>query len=153
MAPRCDLAAWLRTRAAASTYRPGRETSSGTLTGGAACTPADRDGSSAGWRGSCVGRPARATLWRGRFHARLLGATRPTQRPWANLLSSHNDTAETQALRGVSLEQDGTHTNRFYLIAGDGTRWMGTSLHHSTSGRRLATFRGRAPRETHHTLR
>ncbi|MBM4094245.1 MAG: LamG domain-containing protein, partial [Planctomycetes bacterium] len=33
-----------------------------------------------------------------------------------------------EALRGVSLEQDDTHTNRFYLIAGDGTRWMGTSL-------------------------
>ncbi|MHB8861279.1 MAG: LamG-like jellyroll fold domain-containing protein [Pirellulaceae bacterium] len=49
------------------------------------------------------------------------------QMPWANLISSHNNRANAD-LRGVSLEQDGVHANRFYLLAGDGARWMGTSL-------------------------
>jgi hypothetical protein len=59
----------------------------------------------------------------------LGGWVRPeaTQTPWANLISSHNNHGDTN-LRGVSLEQDATHTNRFYLIAGNGAGWMGTSL-------------------------
>ena len=47
-----------------------------------------------------------------------------TQRPWANLLSSHNNDG-MQNLRGVSLEQDGHNTNRFYLIGGTGQSWAG----------------------------
>lgn len=48
------------------------------------------------------------------------------QRSYANLLSSHNDD-QGRNLRGISLEQDGDHANRFYLIAGSGTEWGGTT--------------------------
>lgn len=50
-----------------------------------------------------------------------------TQRPFANLLSSHNNGAGT-GYRGISLEQSGTDTNRFYLIGGTGTDWAGNSV-------------------------
>ena len=49
-----------------------------------------------------------------------------SQQSYANLLSSHNDDVGRNH-RGISLEQDGDRTNRFYLIAGDGSRWLGTS--------------------------
>ncbi len=49
------------------------------------------------------------------------------QTAWANLISSHNNSSNHD-LRGVSLEQDGSHANRFYLIAGADTHWMGTAL-------------------------
>ncbi len=49
------------------------------------------------------------------------------QRPWANLLSTHNDTGG-RLTRGVSLEQDGDRTNCFYLIFGDGVTWQGTNV-------------------------
>ena len=45
---------------------------------------------------------------------------------YANLLSSHNDDAGHRQ-RGISLEQDGNRTNCFYLIAGDGSQWVGPS--------------------------
>jgi hypothetical protein len=48
-----------------------------------------------------------------------------SQEPWANLLSSHNNDPGGNH-RGVSLEQDGERANRFYLIAGTGTGWVGT---------------------------
>lgn len=47
-----------------------------------------------------------------------------SQRSWANLLSSHNNDVG-QGYRGLSLEQDGDRVNRFYLIAGNGDRWVG----------------------------
>jgi hypothetical protein len=46
------------------------------------------------------------------------------QDPWANLLSSHNNDPQGNH-RGVSLEQDGHRTNRFYLIGGVGDGWVG----------------------------
>jgi hypothetical protein len=49
------------------------------------------------------------------------------QRRWANLLSSHNNGAGRD-YRGLSLEQDGAHVNRFYLIAGNGDHWVGQSV-------------------------
>lgn len=49
------------------------------------------------------------------------------QVPWANLLSSHNDDGGRNH-RGISLEQDGPATNRFYLIGGTGQSWEGTSI-------------------------
>jgi hypothetical protein len=48
-----------------------------------------------------------------------------SQRAYANLLSSHNNDHD-QNHRGLALEQDGEHANRFYLIAGTGTQWVGT---------------------------
>ena len=48
------------------------------------------------------------------------------QRSYANLLSSHDDD-QGRNHRGVSLEQDGDNANRFYLIAGNGTQWVGTA--------------------------
>ena len=48
------------------------------------------------------------------------------QRTYANLLSSHNDD-QGHNHRGVSLEQDGDNTNRFYLIAGNAAQWLGTA--------------------------
>jgi hypothetical protein len=50
-----------------------------------------------------------------------------SQRPWANLVSSHNNDP-AGGCRGVSLEQDGYQTNRFYLIGGGGTEWIGTAI-------------------------
>jgi len=49
-----------------------------------------------------------------------------SQEPWANLLSSHNNDPGGNH-RGVSLEQDGVQANRFYLIAGTGSGWVGTN--------------------------
>ena len=49
-----------------------------------------------------------------------------SQRSYANLLASHNDD-QGRNHRGVSLEQDGDKTNSYYLIAGTGTQWIGTS--------------------------
>ncbi|MFH1267664.1 MAG: LamG domain-containing protein [Planctomycetota bacterium] len=50
-----------------------------------------------------------------------------TQKRWANLLSSH-DNGIGGDYRGISIEQDGDHPNRFYLIAGNGTEWIGASV-------------------------
>lgn len=50
-----------------------------------------------------------------------------TQRPWANLLSSHENGSGGD-YRGISIEQDGDRANRFYLIAGNGAEWIGTSI-------------------------
>jgi len=50
-----------------------------------------------------------------------------TQRPWANLLSSHNN-GVGGAYRGFSIEQAGEATNRYYLIGGVGDRWVGTGI-------------------------
>jgi len=47
------------------------------------------------------------------------------QATYANLLSSHNDRGGRDC-RGISLEQDGDHANRFYLIGGTATGWAGT---------------------------
>ena len=49
-----------------------------------------------------------------------------TQQRWANILSSHNNGIGGDN-RGISIEQDGEHTNRFYLIAGNGSEWVGPS--------------------------
>lgn len=48
-----------------------------------------------------------------------------TQRSWANLLSSHSNVAGGD-YRGISVEQNGDQVNRFYLIAGNGSEWVGT---------------------------
>jgi len=51
-----------------------------------------------------------------------------SQKPWANLLSSHNNDTGPKNFRGISLEQDGHNTNSFYLIGGDGEKWVGTHV-------------------------
>jgi len=50
-----------------------------------------------------------------------------TQHGNANLLSSHNDEGGANR-RGVSIEQDGAHTNRFTLIGGTGNDWAGPGV-------------------------
>ena len=45
------------------------------------------------------------------------------QRPWADLLSSHN-TGAGGPFRGISLEQESDIPNRFRLVAGDGKGWF-----------------------------
>jgi len=49
------------------------------------------------------------------------------QRTWANIVSSHNNDGAAR-LRGVSIEQSGDRRNAYYLIVGDGDRWVGTDI-------------------------
>jgi hypothetical protein len=63
---------------------------------------------------------------RGDFTLGLWVKPAASQCTYANLLSSHND-EQGRYHRGISLEQDGDRANRFYLIAGDGSRWLGTA--------------------------
>ncbi len=50
-----------------------------------------------------------------------------SQRSWANIISSHSSDG-VEGYRGLSIEQDGHSTNRFYLIAGDRDHWVGTDV-------------------------